>query len=172
MRGSDFTARPILETQDGQTGDAESDPSKVDEEKDFIWVTLMEGYAEQFGKMVEIFESRKKHYKKSSMVIFYVDQLNKRLNKLMTILTSSKTLKDFDAALHSCKPVLTAYKKNIISLFERLADDDDIRPQSYSLATKGGTTAAKAPRPASRRDDDRDDAGFVPNTYGYGGMGA
>ncbi len=168
MRGSDFTVRPVPETQDGQSADSDLE-NKAEEEKDFIWTALMEGYAEQFGKMVEVFEARKKHYKNKSMVTFYVNQLTKRLNKLISILTASKTLKDFDAALHSCKPVLTAYKKNIASLLKRLSEEDEIKPQSYSLATKGGTST-KAARPSSRRDDDADAA--FPNSYGYGGMGA
>jgi len=110
-----------LDPKDGAKPDVEAT-----QPADNFWVIFINGYIEQFDYLAQLMEERKNYYKEDDIIVFYADQIKRRLLELKDLLLKAKSLKDLDAILGSNKNLIIAEKRNIESLLTRLADCVDI----------------------------------------------
>lgn len=169
LRGNDFTARPatVAALNEDKENQDQIVPDKETAPKDIIWKTLMLCYAQQFEKIIQVLEKRKQYYTDTTLCIHtYIDGINSLLGVIKDVLKSSNTLKDFDAALGSSKSTLIGCRNHIEELFNRLFDDEEIKPQNSSLKN---TAIRPAPiQKANYARDMMDDQPF-PGQFGMGG---
>lgn len=119
----------------------DDDKSDVENKKEIdMWLSLVSGYAEQFGFFIKVFEKHAEYYDSDDIIVFYSNQICQMLQITCKLLLSSKSLKDLDSKLESQKAIIPAIKKNILNLFEQLKFEVKPRPYSIKDNTSGSTS--------------------------------
>lgn len=95
--------------------------SLIQQPMDSFWTVFINGYVEQFDYLAKLMEERKDYYDEDDIIVFYADQIKRRLLELKDLLLKAKSLKDLDAMLGSNKSLIVAERNNIDSLLVRLA---------------------------------------------------
>ncbi len=142
LRGRDMTLRKF-DFGSGQKDDDVIDDEKKEESNSSdenkiaynAWEDLFVGYAAQFDRFIQEIERRSDYYDDDAMIVFYSQQIKKRLLDFSNVLLRVKSLHDLSVAFDSNKAIIPAIKKNIDNMFKRL--QDEIKPRSYASKQPG-----------------------------------
>jgi len=145
LRGRDMTLRT-------QEDEGVVDAAVVKEQKLNAWLFLIGGYNRQFEFLISYFEEHAEYYKDGDKIIlFYEEEIKVRIRETIQLLSACKSLKDFDMVLDSNKSLVSALKKNILNLFDRLIEL--VKPQQDNFNQASGALAAsKSSRSSGYRD--------------------
>ncbi len=144
LRGKDSTLRKVDEAaaDDAQTMN--------------VWRMLIEGYARQIDFFVSTIDQNiaatQGAWVAESNVVFFAQELRRRLLEFQAIITKAKTLKEFDALIDSNKSLITGYRCNIESLLQRLIASID-----QPVSTTDASASNNKPNRMSNRSVDDDD---------------
>ncbi len=111
-RAADVTLRSLDDNQDTkkrQTG----------------WSMLIGGYIRQFDIIMGELDRNVEHYPEDSTVVIYVHEIKERVFEVKQLLAASKTIRELDDLIDANKGLITALRKNIKNLFDRLVEQID-----------------------------------------------
>lgn len=151
FRGQDMTLRSF-------GGDDKEFEQHDDANNLTAWRMYVLGCIEQFDYFIELFEKRKKYYHEDKLIVFYAEQIQKRLGDYRDLMLKAKSVKEFDDFIESNKSLLPAMRENMEQLFKRLAEE--AKPRSVFSNNNDSmrrTETTTRPRPM---DDD------MPNRFG------
>lgn len=120
MRGHDMTLRQFEQ----KPADPDEQAAQGDQKEEAInaWRILIAGYIRQFEYVAERMAWHSGYYDEKDMVVFYAQEVVRRLTELSIMLEKTQNLKDFDAMIDANKAFVPAMRKNITNLFSRLME--------------------------------------------------
>lgn len=116
LRGHDMTLRSF--GGDDKVSEASDDSSSLN-----AWRMYIIGCAEQFDYLINLIEKRKGYYSEDKLIVFYAEQIQRRLRDYCDLMLKTKSVKEFDDAIESNKSLLPAMREGIEQLFKRLAEE-------------------------------------------------
>ena len=145
LRGKDSTLRKVDE------------PAVDDAQAMNVWRMLIEGYARQIDFFVSTIDQNlaaaQGAWVVEPNVVFFAQELRRRLLEFQAIITKPKSLKEFDALIDSNKSLITGYRSNIESLLQRLIASID-QPVSTTESLSSSGKPNRSSRGLSMDEDD------------------
>ena len=129
-----------------------------------VWRMLIEGYARQIDFFVSTIDQNiaaaQGAWVVEPNVVFFAQELRRRLLEFQAIITKSKSLKEFDALIDSNKSLITGYRCNIESLLMRL-----IASMEQPVSITGSSSSNGKQNRMSNRSAMDDDDNKLPGSF-------
>lgn len=124
------------------------------------WRIVFDGFVRQFDFIILQIDKHIQHYEDEEIVTFYAAEIKNRLQETNQLLAKCNSLKDLNDRLSSQKGLLSALKKNIFNLFERLLDHIKVisgGAQGNVENASGSSSSRRNGLSSSSSSDDDDD---------------
>lgn len=127
------------------------DDAKDTNKRQTGWSMLVGGYIRQFDIILGELDRNVEHYPKDSTVAIYVTEIKERIGEVQQLLAASKTLRELDDLIDANKGLITALRKNIKNLFDRLIEQIDPGKKVTMMSTAEPSRGYKG---YGKEDDD------------------